>query len=221
MKHEMTAKRVAYNWFVQQAKNGSPVLKDVFLYDRTLWDSMSRDLVAAGENPNHDDIKELVRRIDKAGYLGGINAGRSFDDQHGEVEAKRLNMKETGHGLGAAGIRADVTKYGEKLADAKLAEYYEEPGWQKRSREYRESKNWTCELCLAVHRPGKTLVTHHRSYKRADGTSAIRRETDRELMAVCADTCHQLADIARYLRVGRIDSDSVAVAMEPLFHQVR
>lgn len=222
MKNENKAREIAYNWFLRKQLSGNPVAKDVFLYDRELWDSMQGELVEAGENPNHDEVKELVRRMDKGAWLGGIAEERTFEDQLKFLETRKRNYAECGHAGGQDGIAADVSRYSDRINPPKLAEYYAEPHWSKRTLQYRESQGWVCELCLKQHRPGSSsLVTHHKSYKLADGSPAFFRETDRELMAVCADSCHQLADIARYLRVGRITDGEIADALSPLFAALR
>jgi hypothetical protein len=222
MKNEIESRRVAYNWFRKRSLDNNPVMKDVFLYDRELWDSMQKDLMSAGENAIHDEVKELVRRMDKGGFLGGIAEGITFDEQLAIVERRQNNYKETGHPDGVDGIAKDISKYSTCVSDAKLSEYYNEIHWQRISREYRSSKNWTCELCLKEHAVGSgSLVTHHLSYKLENGKTALYAETGRELMALCAEPCHQLADIARYIRVGRISDYDLEIALRPLFACVR
>jgi len=221
MENEQQSKRIAYNWFIEQSRNGTPVLKDVFLYDRSLWDSMQKQLVEHGENPNHDDVKELVRRLDKGGWLGGIAEGRTFDEQGKLIQIKQTNYKETGHGEGAEGITREIARYANCMGESRLEEYYREPHWERRSRDYRSSRGWVCELCLKQHPGGSaSLVTHHLTYRFDDGSKVFFAETDRELMAVCAEPCHQLADIARYMRIGRISQDEIACALSPLFAMV-
>ena len=222
MNNEIKAKRVAYDWFRNRSLAGRPIMKDVFLYDRELWDSMQKDLMSVGENMIHDEVKELIRRMDKGGLLGGVAEGLTFDEQLAIVEIRQNNCKETGHPDGANGIAKEISKYYNCVSDAKLAEYYKELHWQRISREYRASKNWTCELCLKEHAPGSgSLVTHHLSYKLQNGATALYAETSRELMALCAEPCHQLADIARYIRVGRISDCDLEIALRPLFARVR
>lgn len=222
MNNEQTAKEIAYNWFLGRMMGGDPITKDVFLYDRVLWDSMSTQLMEIGESPTHDDVKELVRRLDKGGYLGGIVEKRPFADQQSIVKAKADNRKETGHPDGLDGIADEIVRYSTAMDEPSLAEYYQTPHWGARSQAHREWTNWTCQLCLKNHPPNSaSLVTHHRSYELKDGTKALFKETNRELMAVCFSPCHQLADIARYMRVGRITKDQLDTALSPLFACVR
>jgi len=222
MNNETKAKEVAYCWFESKFKEGAPVAKDVFLYDRELWDSMQTQLVTAGENPTHDDVKELVRRMDKGGWLGGIAEGRTFDEQRTIIVDRQNNWRNTGHAEGTEGIAADLTRYAGAMREPKLAEYYATQHWINRSRQHRATCNWTCQLCLKRHPENSgSLVTHHRSYKKEGGECALYNESSRELMALCASPCHQLADIARYICVGRITAEDLEISLRPLFASVR
>jgi len=218
----ITDKQIVYEWFKYHYDNGNPVNKDEFLSHRELWDGLQTALSDHGFALTHDPIKNLVANMDKAGWLGGIALGRSFEEQYKEgVEARRINRKETGHPDGTDGVLYDIARYAEAMNN-QLKDYYSTPYWGLKSKTHKENANWTCELCLKQHpRNSPTLVTHHKSYKLENGECALYHETERELMALCSKPCHQLADIARYIKVGRIDPQSLEVALSPLFNQVR
>lgn len=198
-------KRVAYNYFYDRQNSGDleDGWKDKFIYRREEWDALQRTLAEDGHALCHDEIKKLVIDMDKAGYLGGISLMETYDQRHRLVEIRSSNNSEFGHAEGIHGIR-NLAKFLAEKANSPLADYYKSPGWIQRSTEFRESKNWICELCLKDHSKTRHLLhAHHRTYTLADGSSALYRETDRELMALCASPCHQMADIARMVRQGK------------------
>jgi hypothetical protein len=198
-------KRVAYDYFYHRQNNGDleDGWKDKFIYRREEWDALQRTLAKEGHALCHDDIKKLVIEMDKAGYLGGISLLESYDQRHRLVEVRSLNNNEFGHAEGISGI-INLARFLAEKANSPLNDYYQTQGWQARSWEFRKSKNWTCELCLADHSKSKHLLhAHHRTYKLADGSCALYRETERELMALCGSPCHQMADIARMVREGK------------------
>ncbi len=198
-------KRVTYDYFLNRHFNGDleDGWKDKFIYRREEWDELQRVLAEGEHTLCHDEVKKLVIEMDKAGYLGGISLGQVFDDRNNIVETRARNNAEFGHPDGVRGIENLSEVWAEK-ANSPLADYYKTPGWIQRSTDFRAGKNWTCELCLRDHNRTRHLLhAHHRTYILADGSSALYRETDRELMALCASPCHQMADIARMVRVGK------------------
>jgi hypothetical protein len=198
-------KRITYEYFIQRKLQDDleDGWKDAFLSDRVKYDDLQRMLNADGHNMVHDEIKNIVRYMDKGGYLGGIAVLETYDARHESVLIRKRNLAEYGNPNGIDGIKSDIQSWAEK-ANSPLDEYYQTPGWQARSIAFRKSRNWTCELCLKDHTNSKhKLHTHHRTYKLADGTCCLHRETDRELMALCEEPCHKMADIARMVREGK------------------
>jgi hypothetical protein len=198
-------KRIAYNHFLTRAKFDDlrPGWKDSFLCDRVEYDALQKDLNLRGHNMCHDEIKDLILKMDKAGYLGGISTLESYDERNALVEQRKTNFIEFGNPGGVESIIEETELWASK-ANSPLNDYYQTQGWQARSWEFRKAKNWTCELCLADHSKTKHLLhTHHRTYKLIDGSCALYCETERELMALCASPCHQMADIARMVREGK------------------
>jgi len=196
---------MTYNYFLSRKTAGDlgDGWKDAFLSDRVKYDDLQRMLNADGHNMVHDEIKDIVRYMDKGGYLGGIAVSETYDIRHESVLTKKRNLSDYGNPNGIEGICADIANWSEK-SNSPLEEYYKTCGWQARSTAFRKSKNWICELCLKDHSNSKhRLHTHHRTYKLTDGSCALYRETDRELMALCDEPCHKMADIARLIREGK------------------
>jgi hypothetical protein len=207
---------VAYSYFRSKFLRGTlkEGFKDDFLSHREQWDSLQELVNSSGRNMLHDDIKGLVRYMDKGGYLGGLMGGETFEERNKIVETKKHNLKEFGCANGIEGIESEMESWADK-SNSPLADYYNTPGWQQRSLDYRRSKKWVCELCLKDHSESHhTLHTHHRTYKLIDGSSAIHRETERELMALCDKPCHVMADVARMVRDGKYLADNVAKTMD-------
>lgn len=212
---------ITYNWFLTKQNAGARVEKDDFLCDRVMWDGLQKDLDDNGLYFDHDAVKRLVRKVDKGGWLGGVTEGRTFEEQKAFFDEREQNREETGHPRGADGVIEDIDSYAKAMSE-ELAIYESTTHWAKTSEDYKNKIGWRCELCLRQHRPNSSsLVTHHRSYKLETGECALYRETSRELMAVCADVCHPLADIARYIRAGRIQREDFNAATEPLLQSVR
>ena len=213
------AMKVIYEWFCKNEL----VTKDHFLSHRELWDGLQREFMNAEMNYQHDEIKRLVAHCDKAGYLGGRSAGLLFEEQHEIVETRNRNRKETGDADGAGGVKRRIATWAEAMAE-ELKEYETTPWWSNRSKLYRASVKWRCELCHRQHPTGSgSLVAHHITYKfpDPDGSEVFHRETDDVLMAVCKTPCHQLADIARYLSAGRLTQAEIDRAIQPLFAGLR
>lgn len=208
---------IIYNWFCSRPE----VEKDDFLCDRQMWDGMQSDLFSGGFNIQHDEIKLLVRKCDKDGYLGGRSKGFSFEDQCRFLDQKEQNRKDFGDPGGEAGIKKRISEWALAMSE-RLSEYERTEWWVNRSNSYRESVGWICELCHNQHeRKSRSLVTHHIKYKFIDGSSVFYNETDEILLAVCDSPCHQLADIARYLRAGRISKEEIDTATQTLLAGIR
>ena len=208
-------KRVGYNYFRGLHLRGllTAGFKDDFLQDREQWDDLQKELISEGFNMLHDDVKGLVTNLDKGGYLGGVVKGASFKDQHEQIEKRKANLKKYGHNLGIEGISSDLCSWAEK-SNSPLKKYYQDPGWTARSLAYRASVGWTCELCLKDHSGTRhRLHAHHLTYTLKDGSSAIYNETDRELMALCDEPCHVLADIVRMIRGSKLSWPGSAEAL--------
>lgn len=209
--------KIIYEWFCKNEL----VTKDHFLAHRELWDGLQLDFMRSGMNFQHDEIKRLVAQCDKGGYIGGRVAGLSFEEQHEIVEERNRNRKETGDADGVDGVKRKIDTWAAAMSD-ELKEYESSPYWSERSRLYRSSVGYKCELCLRQHPIGaRSLVTHHLTYRFTDGESVFYKETDDVLMAVCNSPCHQLADIARYLRAGRLTQDEIDQALQTLFSGIR
>jgi len=215
----MKPEQIAYEWFARQWANGNEIGKDEFLMDRTKWDDMQTALFEGDHSMEHDEVKSLVRNMDKRGMLGGVAASRTYWDQLDVLADRAENRKQTGHPGGEAGIIDDLGKWAGAVNGTRPEGYYEDIHWRKLSRAYRESQGWRCELCHRRHLPDSAgLVTHHIAYEFPEsGEPVWWHETSEVLMAVCASPCHQLADLARYFAVGRIDPATMRRAMEPLF----
>jgi hypothetical protein len=205
-------KEVAYNYFKEKKDQGLLIdgFKDAFLSHRQQWDDLQKLLNEGGTNNFlHDDVKGLVRCLDKSGYLGGLSDGQTFKERDCLLQLKRENQREFGNPDGVQGILENISEWSGK-ANSPLDDYYRTMGWQARSLDYRRRKGWICELCLKDHSSSHhTLHTHHRTYKLADGSSAIGNETDRELMALCDSPCHKMADVARMIREGNFSPIAV------------
>lgn len=214
-------KKHVYTWALMQEEFN----KDSFLRDQYKWE-LCRDYLVSkgcaigspGFDTAHDVIKDTVGALDKQGMLGGIAKGQSYSERLHYNQKKAENRRSTGHPQGVDGWREDANGWAKAIRPPRLQEYYESLAWRKRSRQYRESVNWQCELCLKSHAAShSTLVTHHKHYDSAmDGT-----ESDWMLMAVCADLCHDLADLARYVRSGSLPEHILNAATEPLLCGVR
>lgn len=208
---------VIYSWFFARPS----MEKDDFLSDRQLWDGLQRELFTNGFNLQHDEVKQFVRNCDKAGYLGGRAKGFTFSEQCKFLLQKKINKEEVGDSGGVGGIQERIGGWAAAMSE-KLAEYERTTWWVERSRSYRRSVKWRCELCHKNHaRSPADLVSHHISYKSPDGMLVFYKETDDILLAVCKSPCHQLADIARYLRVGRLAKEEIDLATQTLLAGIR
>ena len=169
----------------------------------------------------HDETKNLIRALDKLGLLGHETLKIAVE-RHTE---RKNNVKEFGTPEGPQGftqraermvvaVRRDLSK--------RYLEYITGSVWKKRSRRYldeccRRGESWVCEMCGDAHPisdQGRTIQVHHNNYVHLDG---FERDTD--LMSACEGLCHDLADIARKIKTGKIDRAAVNDALRPLFSE--
>lgn len=185
-KHFGATDREAHDWFRQQLENHYP--------------DIATANITAGQ---------INRAASK-----WTSVGRQLEMSEAEKEQEKTNLKETGHRGGTQAIQSVLDKTQIAMMSEELKEYENTPDWKARSKEYRNLKEWTCELCGA-----KTngLVAHHLIYDNIGSGN----EPDEDLIAVCDFPCHQLADIARYFRVGRITQEQIERVTLPLLRNLR
>jgi len=122
----MKPEQIAYEWFARQWANGTQIGKDEFLMDRTKWDDMQTALFEGEHSMEHDEVKSLVRNMDKRGMLGGVAASRTYWDQLDVLAERAENRKQTGHPGGDAGIIDDLAKWAAAVNGTRPEGYYED-----------------------------------------------------------------------------------------------
>jgi len=214
----MENRDLALEWWYQVAKDR--ITKDEFLANRNEWEYL-RDKIHNTTDVilGHDETKNLIRALDKLGLLGH----ETLEIAIAIYNERKNNVKEFGTPEGAPGF----TQRAEKMSivvrrdlSKRYLEYIAGAVWKKRSRRYLDEcclrgESWICEMCGDAHPildHGRTINVHHNNYVHLDG---FERNTD--LMAACEGLCHDLADIARKIKTGKIDRAAVNDALRPLF----
>lgn len=209
---------LALEWWYEVAKER--ITKDEFLANRNEWEHL-RDKIHNTTDVilSHDDTKNLIRALDKLGLLGHETLDVAIE-RHTE---RKNNIKEFGTPEGREGF----TQRAERMSVAvrrdlskRYREYIAGSAWKARSRRYLDQcctrgGMWICEMCGDSHPikdKGRTIQVHHNNYIHLDGC-----ERDTDLMAACEGLCHDLADIARKIKTGKIDKASINDALRPLF----
>lgn len=221
-------KDIALRWWYRVGRTLGT--KDEFLENRENWEQLQRELHNHLANtfavtdllPDHKECKSLIRTLDKEGLLGHDTIDIALSVQ----ECRRQNRIRWGHAEGIEGFERRIARMAEASSDSTPAtrDYILQYDWQMRSRRYLDENcsspdgtSWVCEMCGISHAKNihpRTIHVHHNTYSRPFNGN----ESDIHLVGVCSGLCHDLADIARRIRAGRIDSAVVNDLMRPLLN---
>jgi len=207
----LSPKQLALEWWYETGRNEGN--KDTFLADRNQWEPLQAYIHQhCGILPTHDDVKALIRQLDKDGSLAQENMERLT-----EVKMqKKENRNEFGVPEGWDGFERRVEtmhKAVSKDIPSNYNAYLKGIAWRRRSRNYLDEHctfedAWVCEICGRRHRIvpfARTIQVHHCDYSITNG-----KEPNEHLMACCDGVCHQIADIVRKGKSGKLDRSQLA-----------
>ena len=164
------------------------------------------------------DIRDLAQAVERK-TLWKVRSTDIAD----HLEIRKANLKDFGNAKGLPAIdqrnNSAVGIYRKNLSPEYIR-YRDGHVWKARSKQYLDKHNWNgqfyiCALC-GRERERHEIHVHYNTYSALDGT-----ELDIHLVGVCAGRCHDLADLARYCAVGRINEAELNDALRPLLSLTR
>lgn len=212
---------IALQWWHNVAKRR--ITKTEFVKNRNEWETLQTHVHnIMGELPGHDDAKDVIIDLDKAGLLGASTVEEALEID----KARRNNRSEFGKSEGAEGFTcrvADMAGVVRRDLSPLYKQYITGQVWRTRSRRYldeccTDKGMWVCEMCGTPHSIadyGRTIQVHHNDYSELNG-----KEPDTALLGVCDGLCHDAADLVRKIKAGKIDAALLNDSLRTLFGEL-